>query len=126
MTMKGWENFVPPGVIRDGRVSTSRNKFNAKKTTLDGITFDSAKEARRWSELRLLEKAGLISMPIRQQAFPLIVNGVLVCRYVCDFVYTDHNTNKQIVEDAKGMKTPIYRLKKKLMKACLQIDIQEV
>lgn len=99
-------------------------KYKNIKTVADGIVFDSQKEARRYGELRLLERAKEISGLQLQPRFPIVINGVKVCTYVADFGYVDH-TGSPIVEDVKGMKTPIYNLKKKLMKAVHGIDIRE-
>lgn len=103
------------------------NKFFAKKTEVDGIKFDSLKESRRWAELKLMERAGLITDLARQKRFNLAVNGVLVCAYVADHVYIEKG--EEVVEDVKSTytrKNPVYVLKKKLMKACLGIEIREV
>ncbi len=92
-----------------------RHKYNAVKTTVDGITFDSKKEARRYSELKLLEKAGHIRNLELQPKYRCEIDGKLICTYKADFRYfTDE---RKVVEDVKGMKTPIYRLKKKLVEA---------
>lgn len=96
-------------------------KYNNKKTVIDGITFDSKKEAARWCELKKMEEAGEISCLCRQVPFVLI-NGekgpdgkkLRPMKYVADFVYYDKDEN-QIVEDSKGMKTAVYKLKKRLM-----------
>lgn len=101
-----------------------RNKFGARKTVLDGLTFDSKLEARRWSELRMLERAGEIVGLQRQVPFDLAVNGHLVCRYIADFCFTATSTGERIVEDVKGVMTPEFRLKAKLMEACHGIVIQ--
>ncbi len=101
-----------------------KSKYNAQRTTVDGITFASKKEAKRYQELRLMEKAGEITCLAMQIGWPLAVNGVDICIYVCDFEYTDKD-NKTVVEDVKGMKTPIYRLKKKLMLAIHGITVRE-
>ena len=109
-------------------VNTS--KFRSRKTEVDGIIFDSAKEARRWTDLRLLESAGAILHLERQVAFDLLAsNGEVVAKYYADFQYKDLALNKTIVEDTKSDHTrtlPVYRLKKKLMSACYGIQIQEV
>jgi hypothetical protein len=102
-----------------------RNKYGNRKVEFDGHLFDSLKELRRYKELRLLEKAKRISQLELQPKFALEVNGVSVCTYVADFHYWDHDTSRWVVEDSKGVRTPVYRLKKKLMKACLGIDILE-
>lgn len=105
--------------------STKRSKFNARRTEVDGITFDSKAESRRFSELKLLEKAGEIRGLKCQVKFKISVNGHLICHYICDFEYWETNTEKHIVEDCKGVRTPVYRLKKKLMLAIYRIEIKE-
>ena len=101
-----------------------KNKYNAKKTTVDGITFDSAKESRRYQCLKLMEKAGEISGLELQPSFDIIVNGHKICRYVGDFRYKLKN-GEEILEDSKGVRTSLYLLKKKLMKATYNIVIYE-
>ena len=105
------------------------NKYKARKTEIDGILFDSKREAARYQELRLLVRAGLICELESQKKFDLIVNDQKVCSYYADFMYYDKEKECWIVEDVKGGKatqTPVYRLKKKLMKAVLGIEIVEV
>ena len=105
------------------------NKYGAVRTTVDGITFDSKAEARRWQQLRWLEEAGEIRDLVRQQRYDLVVNGVKVGVYVSDFDYFDHATNRRVTEDVKGgraTKTPAYRLKRALMRALYGIEIVEV
>lgn len=101
------------------------NKYRNKKTEVDGIVFDSKKEARRFSELKLLERANEILGLECQVKYPLIVNGSVVASYIADFVYRDNRKNRVIVEDCKGVRTPVYRLKAKLMKALHGIEIFE-
>lgn len=96
-----------------------KRKYNNIKTVVDGIKFDSKKEAKRYGELKLLEQAGEISVLRLQVKFNLSV-----CSYVADFVYYDKN-KIMVVEDCKGMKTPVYNLKKKMVKHELGIDILE-
>ena len=112
-----------------------RSKYGNEKTTLDGLTFDSRREARRWAELQLMQRAGEIRELQRQVPFVLIptqrdeLTGKVLekeTRYVADFTYRDNKTHKLIVEDAKGVKTEAYRLKKKLMLYRHGIQIQEV
>jgi hypothetical protein len=108
------------------------NKFGAIKTEVDGITFASKKEARRYSELKLLERAGQIRNLELQRRFPLKIGNRLICTYVSDFVYCTNpkpgakNVGEFIVEDAKGMKTPVYKLKAKLFEALHGFPITEV
>ena len=107
-----------------------RLKFNNKFTKVDGITFQSRKEAKRWGELKLLEKAGEISSLKRQQVFEIVVNGVHVTNYKSDFSYVDtRGFSKLVVEDVKGgdaTKTDLYLAKKALMKAVHSIEIKEI
>lgn len=91
------------------------SKYNAKKTTIDGITFASKKEAMRYKELDLLQRAGEIQDLMLQVPYTLIPRqaGERACTYIADFVYTENG--EQVVEDVKGMKTQVYILKRKLM-----------
>lgn len=102
-----------------------RSKFNARLVKLDGFTFQSAAEARRYGVLKLLQANHQIVGLLVHPPFRLIVNKVHVANYVGDFLYFLPDGTR-VVEDVKGVKTPIYRLKKKLMRACLGIEIQEV
>ncbi len=100
-----------------------RSKYGNKKVEINGIKFDSKKEGERYLVLKDMEKCGEISDLILQPRLPIIINDIKVCDYIADFQYTDNNT--VVTEDCKGFKTAIYRLKKKLVKACLGIDIKE-
>ena len=118
--MKGW-------------LVVGRSKYHAVRTTVDGITFASKKEARRYSELRLLEKAQQIRDLIIQPRFQLFGrtssgDASPIGHYVADFSYFDLTLQKTIVEDVKSAptRTPVYRLKKKLAEACHGITITEV
>jgi len=91
------------------------NKYRNVKTEVDGIRFDSRAEAKRYSELKILEKAGEISRLELQPEFVCKVEGKLICKYRADFRY--FTAKERVVEDVKGFKTPIYRLKKKLVEA---------
>lgn len=122
-----------------------RSKYNSKKTIVDGIEFHSQKEARRFRELVLLERAGLIQDLQRQVKFVLIPtqyeryerystktgkrlkDGIRTVEqevsYVADFVYTING--KQFVEDSKGYRTADYILKRKMMLYFHNIRIKE-
>tara|TARA_Y100000816_G_scaffold203866_1_gene150253 strand:- start:139 stop:474 length:336 start_codon:yes stop_codon:yes gene_type:complete len=93
------------------------NKYKAIKTKIDNITFDSKKEARRYTELKQMQKIGVIKELQCQPRIPLVVNGKQIGHYVGDFKYLDKLTNTYILEDVKteATKTPIYRLKKKIL-----------
>ena len=118
------------------------SKYKAKKTEVDGIQFDSQKEARRYTQLKLLERAGEISDLRRQVKFVLIpaqrepdtvgkrggrIKGKLIERevaYIADFVYIENG--ELIVEDAKGFRTKEYIVKRKLMLYIHNIRVKEV
>lgn len=103
-----------------------RSKFNAVRCEADGIFFDSKKERDRYQQLKLLERGREIKNLKLQPAFPLIVNGVKIGTYKADFGYDDMRADQEIVEDVKGFKTPVYRLKKKLVAAIYGIEVREV
>lgn len=108
------------------------SKYHAQKTTVFGITFDSKKEAERYLYLRSLLKRGEIQNLQRQVKFVLIPtqrdeNGKLLEKersYYADFVY--YQNGQMIVEDVKGMKTELYKLKRALMLKVHKIRIKEV
>lgn len=102
------------------------SKYGAVRTEVDGITFASKKEARRYSELKLLERSGDISELSLQPRFPLTVGRHRICTYVGDFTYRDRGTGVVVVEDAKGFKTPEYKLKAKLFEALYGFPVREV
>lgn len=98
-------------------------KYHAIKTVVDGITFASKAEAARYQELKLLERTGAIAELITQPVFHLVVNGHKIGKYIADFQY--YENGKIITEDVKGVKTPVYNLKKKLVKALYGVEILE-
>lgn len=107
-----------------------RSKYGAKKATVNGKTFDSKKEAKRYEELALLERAGKVSNLETQVKFELLpsqrVDGKVVERavnYKADFVYLENG--KKVVEDTKGFKTPEYIIKRKLMLYVHGIQVKE-
>ncbi|MCK5614784.1 DUF1064 domain-containing protein [Candidatus Pacearchaeota archaeon] len=107
------------------------NKYNAKKTVVDGITFASKAEAKRYGELKQLEDQGEIGFLELQPKFECIINGKRICNYFADFRYADPrrietHTTVTVIEDVKGVKTPVYRLKKKLVEALHNIEITEI
>lgn len=120
------------------------SKYHSKKTEVDGITFDSRKEAKRYVELKGLMEDGVITGLQRQVKYILIpaqkepdtlgkrggmIKGKTLereCSYLADFVYTVCETGETIVEDTKGVKTPDYIIKRKLMLWVHKIRIKEV
>lgn len=124
-----------------------RRKYGNTKIMVDGIQFDSKREAARYRELKLLERAGVISFLQRQTKFQLIPDqhapsnavytkgprkgqrkpGKLLekeCSYIADFCYIQNG--ETVVEDSKGYRTEVYRIKKKLMLERYGIQIKEV
>lgn len=104
------------------------SKYRNKKVKTEGQVFDSVKEYRRYQTLKLLEKAGEIQNLKTQVKFELIVGGMLICKYYADFTYTDRS-GCTIVEDVKSdptRKLPVYKLKKRLLKAIHNYDINEI
>ncbi len=102
------------------------SKYHNQKTLHNGIQFDSRKEADRYRDLLLLERAGMISHLELQPRYNLIVNGYKLGFYKADFRYEDVATNSIVVEDVKGVRTAVYCLKKKLVKALYGIEIIEI
>ncbi len=100
------------------------SKYHNVRTVVDGIEFASKREASRWLELQMMQKAGEIRGLERQVRLKLEVAGMLVCTYVADFAYTTA-VGKLVVEDTKGYRTPVYKLKAKLVKAIMGIEILE-
>lgn len=102
-------------------------KYGNIKTVVDGIKFMSKREAARYQQLKLLEKAERIRGLKLQTRYELEVNGTRICRYVSDFDYEEFEKGAwtPIVEDCKGFRTPEYKLKAKLMLACHRIAIRE-
>jgi len=88
-----------------------RSKYKAKSITIDGIRFASRAEGARYCELKLEEKNGLICNLELQPIFYLVTINI---KYVADFRYQETETAKIIVEDVKGVETPVFRLKRKL------------
>lgn len=125
------------------------SKYKAVKTMVDGIVFDSRKEAKRYVVLRELQKIGAIAdlrmqvkyvlIPeLREQSIEIYKRGVkkgqpkegkLIekeCSYKADFVYLDRSTGLTVVEDVKGMRTKDYIIKRKLMLHIYNIRIKEI
>ena len=93
------------------------SKYGNVKTEIDGLKFDSKGEARRWQELKLLERGGVITDLQRQVKYPLMCAGKLIANFIADYAYTEGG--KMVVEDFKSHATitPVFRLKAKLFEA---------
>lgn len=127
--------------------SYRKSKYGAEKVTIDGIKFDSKKEANRYRDLKILEKIGEITnlqMQVKYVLIPAqrepdtvgkrggIIKGKLIERevsYIADFVYTDVNGNR-VVEDVKGYRGggayEVFKIKRKLMLYIQKIKVEEV
>lgn len=101
-----------------------KHKYNASRTTVDGITFDSKKESEQYRVLKLRESLGEITNLRLQVRYELRVNGLLITTYKSDFTFVENG--KEVVMDAKGYKTRAYKIAKKLMLAIHGIEINEV
>ena len=116
----------------------ARSKYGARRTTVDGIVFDSTKESRRYGELKILQVAGKIADLELQPIFAIVVQeawrvgpplpGRVVGHYTADFRYIDNDTGEVVIEDVKspGTRTTDYRLRKRLIEAIHGITIREV
>lgn len=106
----------------DFQLGKRRSKFGAVKTVVDGISFDSALESRRYSFLKFREKAGEITHLEIQSRYAITINSVHIGDYLADFRYFTVGTPKRpaelVVEDCKGHLTDLYRWKKKCVEAC--------
>ena len=110
-----------------------KSKYHNKKVMIDGIKFDSKKEANRYQELKLMQRAGIIRDLQRQVKYVLIPSqkgddGRVIerpCTYIADFVYVDEN-GKKVVEDTKGYRTSDYKIKRKLMLYTHGVKINEI
>lgn len=110
--------------VTDARLpGPGASKYRNHKIVRDGLEFDSRAEADRYAELCLMQRAGEISGLETQPQYTLTVRGVKICDYYGDFRYWQNG--QLVVEDVKGVRTPEYRLKAKLMLACHGIAIVE-
>lgn len=102
------------------------SKYRNVPTVVNGIKFSSKAEAKRYGELMVLQRAGMIDKLSLQPSLPLTVGDMLVCRYVADFYYIENG--RQIWEDVKSpaSRTPVYMLKRKLVRAIHGIEIREI
>jgi len=100
------------------------NKYKAIPTFVGDIRFASRAEANRYSELLLLFRGGVIRNLELQPEFPVMVNGKKVFTYRADFAYFEGQ--QRVIEDVKGFRTPVYKLKKKIIEAQYNVTIKEI
>lgn len=100
-------------------------KYDAKPMTLDGVRFASEHEGLTYLELKARRDLGEIAGLRLQVPYHILVNGQKVCTYQASFVYWDRHGREHVV-DARGYRTAVYRLKVKLLRAVLGIEVEEV
>lgn len=124
--MINYPNGRKPKQNKTSLKQAKKSKYRAVKTEINGIMFDSKREAARYQELRLLERAGEINSLRLQVPYELIAKSKYgrSIKYVADFVYSRNGLT--VVEDAKGVRTPVYRLKKRMMAEKYGIQIREM
>jgi hypothetical protein len=101
----------------------SASKYRAIKTEVDGVVFASKKEASRYVALKLRLAAHQITDLELHPAYLIVINGVKICKYIADFRYFDKAMDKQVIEDVKGVRTPVFNIKKKLVEAVYGIEV---
>ncbi len=112
------------GRSRSGAGKAGSGRFASKYRNVRTNGFASKREATIHASLKMLEDAGQLSDLRTQVTYRLDVNGEHICRYIADFVYTQGGAT--VVADAKGYRTDVYSLKRKLMKAIHGIEIREL
>lgn len=104
-----------------------RSKYGNKKVMVDGLLFDSKREAAYYSELKIREKAGEVTGVEMQRPFALLgSNGTLMATFKADFCFWDNTAGRFRCIDVKGFDTPVGKLKRKMMKGLLGIDVEIV
>lgn len=98
-------------------------KYGNIKTEVRGVLFDSKAEARRYEQLLLRLRVGDIHSLELHPRFDLAINGIKLGFYKADFAYFDARSSQRIVEDVKGVRTPIFNLKAKLVRALHGVSI---
>ena len=116
---------MKPSFPRPKNPFTPANKYRAVKTVVDGITFASIAESKRYVVLKLLKRSGKIKDFKMQVRYTFELNGVKISSYIADFV-VEYPNGTVMIEDVKGFETKEYRIKKKMMLAFFGIVIQEI
>jgi hypothetical protein len=115
---------------RAGKAGVRKGKYNAAGERIDGIFFHSKAEGTRYRQLKKLQEDGHIENLILQPPYECVVKNHKITTYRADFKYyivdDRGHTMRIVVEDVKGMVTDIYKLKKKLVEACFNIEILEI
>lgn len=106
--------------------SAKPNKYRNQPVEVDGIKFQSKAERNYYLNLKIREKAGEVYAVELQRPFILTINGVLVATYRADFAFWDQVEDRFRVIDVKGVITPVFRLKAKMVKALYGINVEVV
>lgn len=112
-------------------VKSKKSKYKNVKVEFDGMTFDSKRELEYYKRLLLLKRSGEVTKIDRQVVFEINAYPIdgrscqSLCKYVADFVITKSDGSAEVI-DVKGVRTPVYKLKKKLLKLLYEIEIIEV
>jgi hypothetical protein len=119
------QNGAARNIVKQA-IQPKRHKYGAQAVVIDGIRFASKKEGKRYAELKLLAKAGEINGLELQPELPVASpNGTLIFTYKADFSYWT-KAGKRVIEDVKGVRTPVYRLKKKIIEVLYGFEIVEI
>lgn len=135
--MKGWPSIkelqsskvagINPQLFEKvEELPAKRSKYGNTETEVDGIKFDSKKEAARYRKLLIMQKAGEIGLIQMQVEYELNPGGTHSLKYLADFVYVLAATGETVVEDVKGFRTSEYKKKRRLMKKVHGITIKEI
>jgi hypothetical protein len=92
------------------------SKYRNTRTEVDGVSFMSKREAKYYSDFKLMERAGEIRQLELQPKYPIVVNGVKVCTVILDFQFREKDGRLRVI-DVKGMDNPLSKLKRKLVEA---------
>lgn len=103
-----------------------KRKYRNVPVTVDGLRFDSKREAAYYGELKIREKAGEVSALALQPSFELLNDGGKKTRYVADFAFWDHVADRFRIVDVKGFETRIFQMKKRMMKVLKGIDVEVI
>lgn len=131
MTIEEYREYLRTGQLParfQGQGEPKKRKYHNEPVEIDGLRFDSQAEAKRYYELRMLERSGLIEHLEIHPKLTLTVQGVRIGTYSADFRYYDIEQSRMVLEDVKSdaTKTQIYRWKKRHVKAQYGISIIEV
>lgn len=118
-----WDRVPARYAVAKAR-SEAQTKYRSVRTQVDGIWFDSKKEAARYSDLKTLENMNLLSNLKVHPAFPITYNETYICTVILDFAYDQDG--RRVYEDAKGMDLGYSRLKRKLVEAFYGIKVELV